>query len=157
MNRSATCTKCRDQPGFHIFSIMGTNSAGNTIYYTAPRHNIEPKFTEETMTNYLIHMDTTIGSDWVWIFDAAGLEKVDMPNPVLMRKFYKTIVERYGKSLKYIYMLNMNWKIEAIYKIIKTFSSEDTKKRVVICKEPIELVAAGIPVTVIEKVYQITI
>lgn len=76
-----------------------------------------------------------------------------MPNPILMRRFYKTIVERYGAELKYIYMLNMNWKVEAIYNVIKTFSTEDTKRRVVICKHPIDLVAAGIPTAVIERVW----
>jgi hypothetical protein len=52
-------------------------------------------------------------------------------------------------------MLNMNWKVEAIYNVIKTFSTEDTKRRVVICKDRIDLVAAGIPTAVIERVWAI--
>lgn len=147
------CTRCAVHPHFHTFDVLGRNSAGDIIYYTAPGKHIEQKFTEESVANYLSHMDMTLGHNWVWIFDAAGLEKVDMPNPMLMRRFYKTIVERYGASLKNIYMLNMNWKVDAIYNVIKTFSSEDTKRRVVPCSHPIDLIAAGIPTAVIEKVF----
>ena len=147
------CSRCSTQPGFHTFEIVGKTPSDHLIYYTAPGKHIEPCFTEETAANYLAHMDSTIGMPWVWIFDAKGLEKVDMPNPLLMRRFYKTIVERYGAELKCIYMLNMNWKVEAIYNVIKTFSTEDTKRRVVICKDRIDLVAAGIPTLIIERVW----
>ena len=152
---SNQCTRCKTQPGFHTFDVLGQNGHGDVIYYTAPGKNIELQFTEESVANYLSHMDSTAGHTWVWIFDATGLEKVDMPNPALMRRFYKSIVQRYDTSLKYIYMLHMNWKVEAIYNIIKTFSSPDVKRRVIVIKHPIELIAAGIPTSIIEKVLPI--
>ena len=130
------------------------NSNNLPIYYIAPGKNIEKVFTEETMQNYLSHMDRTIGVDCVWIFDGTGLENMDMPNPMLIQRFYKLIDERYGAYLKNIFIINMNWKVDAIYKIIKTFMSEDIKRRVTFCKHPIELVAAGIKATLVDIIYR---
>jgi hypothetical protein len=133
--------------------MIGHTKHGEAIWYSKPSLSEERRFTEETMKNYLIHLDEAAKQPYVWIFDSAGLDKLEMPNLMLMRKFYNEIKIRYRDVLKKQYVLNIGWKVNTLFNMLLPFLSEEAKRRIVNCKGPMELLADGIPAEIVMKVY----
>jgi hypothetical protein len=139
------CTKCSTQPNFHSFRQIGTTLKGIPIWYSKPFLGIEKKFVEESIPNYLAHLDEASSKGhWVWVFDSTGLDKLEMPNPILMRKFYKIVQERYANTLQNIFMLHLNWKVKLLLDVIYPFMNSKAKERLIQCDSPICLLNFGI-------------
>jgi hypothetical protein len=147
-----TCTRCQIQPAFHCFKNIGKTSCGKQIWYTRPYLSIEKKFTEESISNYLFHMDEASSEPWIWIFDATGFDKLEMPNPMLMKKFYHLIEEKYKNVLHRLYILNINWKVAAILKIVRPFLKKEAQERLAETSNPLSLLSAGVPAQIVHQV-----
>ena len=105
------------------------------------------------MKNYLIHLDEAAKQPYVWIFDSAGLDKLEAPNLMLMRKFYSEIKKRYKDVLKKQYILNIGWKTNTLFNMLMPFLSDEAKRRLVNVKSQLELVSYGIPAEIVKQVY----
>ncbi len=151
-----TCTKCAIQPNFHHFEYMGETSMGVQIFYTKPYPNIETKFTRETMNNYLYHLESTKNYchdvfPFIWIFDAYGLDKHEIPNASLMKEFYKIIDSRYKDSMKKVYILHANKMVQFILGVIKLFVKKESYEKLVLVKGPLELLEEGIVGSMVKR------
>ncbi len=147
-----SCKKCSVQPGFHNFTKLGQTATGAHIWFSSPSLTEEKRFTEESIPNYIAHMDeAATGGPWVWIFDAGGLDRLESPNPLVIRKFYMTVRERYKNTLQRIYILNMNWKVAVLYNMLHTFLCTESKKRLVHCENMLQLLHDGIPTGIVHK------
>lgn len=97
--------------------------------------------------------EAAAGGPWVWIFDSGGLDRLESPNPLVIRKFYLTVRERYKNTLQRIYILNMNWKVAVLYNMLHSFLCAESKKRLVHCETRLKLFADGIPSDIVQKVF----
>ncbi len=147
------CSKCSTRPGFHSFTLIGHTKQGEAIWYSKPSITEEKKFTEESVKNYLIHLDEAAKEPYIWIFDAAGLDKLELPNLTIMRYFYMEVKKRYKDVLKCLYILHIGWKSKIIYDMLQPFLSDEAKKRLVNCKSQLELVSYGGPAEIVKNVY----
>jgi hypothetical protein len=149
-----SCSKCSVHPGFHNFTELGQTNAGANIWFSSPSLTEEKRFTEESIPNYIAHMDeAAFAGQWVWIFDAGGLDRLESPNPLVLRKFYMTVRERYKNTLQRIYILNMNWKVTMLYNMLYTFLCAESKRRLVHCETKMVLLCDGIPADIVQKVF----
>lgn len=146
------CEKCLKNPFFHSFLYLGDTEDGHRIFYSKPSLNVEKQFREDSIPNYLSHLDDASKSSWIWIFDAGGLDKLEMPNPLVMRKFYKIIQERYKDVLLKIYMFDVNWKVSFLLSLIYPFVSKEARARLQECKTPLELLPAKIPSAIFQEI-----
>jgi hypothetical protein len=147
-----SCKKCDVRPGFHSFKMMGKTSSGKNIWYSKPALCEERAFLEESIPNYLAHLDTASTEPWIWVFDAAGLDSLIMPNPLLVRRFYLTLKKRYNHVLHRIYILNLGWKVGAILNIVRHFLNKESREHVVDCYSPLVLLNDGLPTDVIQQI-----
>ena len=93
-----------------------------------PALAVEKKFTEETSANYLLHLEEAAAhAPWIWIFYSKGLDKLEMPNLVLMRAFYRTVHKRYAGILQKIYILNTNCMMNTLFSMIFPFLSKQAR------------------------------
>ena len=138
------CTNCSKDPTFHNFEFLLRNSKGDAIYFTSPSRGKARKLTESELDNYFSHMDEASMTSWVWIIDCKGMDKFDMPNPGILRKFMESIQERYKFVLKEIFIVNMNWKMSMILQMVRPFMKEEAKKRLIICDSPLQLLHLGL-------------
>ncbi len=151
------CFRCEAQPGFHSFRNLGRTKDGHCIFYSKPSLNVERTLTESTVENLLSHMDdaTSLGT-WIYIFDAQGLDKMEMPNVLLMRKFSKTVQERYRGKMVRVFIVNKNWAFELVFNLLKPFMSKENKELYIFCSSPVILLQHDIPSDVIRTVWNKT-
>jgi hypothetical protein len=149
------CLRCEAQPGFHSFRNLGKTADGHWILYSKPSLNVERTLTESTVENLLSHMDdaSSLGT-WVYLFDAQGLDKMEMPNIQLMRKFNKTVQERYRGKMVRVYIINKNWAFELVFNLLKPFMSKENKDLYIFCSSPLLLLKEGIPPEVVQMIWQ---
>jgi hypothetical protein len=148
------CFKCSERPGFHNFQRLGYTSSGVAIWFSCPSLTEEKRFTAESIPNYIAHMDiAAAGGQWVWIFDSGGLDRLESPNPLVIRSFYKTVRERYKDTLQRIYIVNMNWKVAVLYNMLHSFLCAESKRRLVHCETKMSLLFDGIPADIVQSVF----
>ena len=140
---SRMCEACRKQPFFHSFERLGETNDGNSIFYSKPSLNVEKQFREEAIPMYIAHMDEASVRPWIWVFDAEGLDQLEIPNPFLMRRFYRLVHERYTSSLQRIYVFHGGWKVRFLLSLITPFVSVEARQRIVECASPLELPVDG--------------
>lgn len=139
------CTRCAVNPNFHSFKKVGHTRDGTAVFYSKPSLGIERRLTEQTIPNYLAHLEeASVQGPWVWVFDSGGLDKLEMPKPRIMKQFYFTIEERFGAVLQKIYVLNINWKVAFLLSIIRPFLREQAKERILVCDTRLPLIQEGI-------------
>lgn len=148
------CLRCEAQPGFHSFRQLGKTQDGHTIFYSKPSLNVEKTLTESTVANLLSHMDdaSALGT-WIYIFDAQGLDKMEMPNVVLMRKFHKAVQERYRGKMVRVFIINKNWAFELVFNLLKPFMSKENKDLYLYCSSPVFLLQHNISPDIIKTVW----
>ncbi len=148
------CLRCEAQPNFHSFLHLGTSTEGFEVFYSKPSLNVEKTFTEEMVGNFLSHMDQAAHhGKWIYLFDAQGLEKLQLPNFTLMKRFQGQVQERYKDSLVHIYIVNRNWAFELVYNILYPFMSKHHRDLYVFCKSPVQLLSRGIPTQIVQRVF----
>ncbi len=147
------CIECMKDKTFHHFDFLLRNSTGDGLYYTCPAKGKARKMTEAELQNYYAHMDEASISSWIWIIDCRGLEKLDMPNVTLLKKFMESIQERYKFVLKEIYVIHMNWKMSMILHMIKPFMKDEAKKRLILCESPLQLLKSGLTAEIAKSVF----
>ncbi len=145
------CEKCIQNPLFHQFHPLGVTEEGYGIYYSKFSLNVEKEFREESIPQYLAHMDAASRTKWIWIFDSSGLEHMPTPNPFVVKKFFKLLQERYKDSLVKIYIFDMNWKVSFLLSLVEPFMNKDMRHRIQECKSPLELVSVKIPSLVLRE------
>ena len=153
-----TCTKCAVTPNFHHFEYMGETSMGVQIFYTRPYPNIETKFTRDTMNNYLYHLEYTRNYchdvfPFIWIFDAYGLDKHEIPNPSLMKEFYSIMHSRYKDSMKKVYILHANKMVQFVLGVIKLFVKKESYAKIVMVRSAVELLEEGLAGSIVKRVF----
>jgi hypothetical protein len=154
--RMQACTKCTTHPNFHHFEYLGQTSTGRHIYYTKPYPNIETKFTEETMNNYLWHMEASkkTPGPFVWVFDAHGIDKYEIPKIKLMKEFYGKMREEYKETMERVYILNSNMITRLIMKMVEPFLKSENRGKIKTISSRSELVGEGMGMEVVTKVWK---
>jgi len=149
------CPKCLEIQGFHHFSIIGETNNGLCIYYSKPSIHTEKRLTEESIVNYLIHLDNASTKPWVWIIDSRGLDNLETPNLLLLRKFYLQLKTRYKDVLQKIFILNESFMMKIIYNMIYPFLSSEIKNLIVLCPTEEVLLNNNIDELIIKKLSEI--
>jgi hypothetical protein len=146
------CPRCLERPNFHSFHSIGKTGTLQ-IWYSKPALNEERRMTEQYVQNYLLHMDQAHnGGDWLYIFDAQGLDKMEPPNLFLMQRFYKAVQERYDTSLQKVLILNKNWAFQLVFTMIRPFMSERAKAIYHFISSPLEL-SQHVPIEIVRQIY----
>lgn len=148
------CTRCAEHANFHSFKKVGTTTKGHSIYYSKPYLGIEKQFLETSIPNYIAHMDQAATSTWIYIFDAEGLERLEMPNIMVLRRFYKIVQERYRPTLMKIYIIHLNWKTKLLLSMLLPFVSKEAKARLCESATPLDLMEAGVSGDRIRHVFE---
>ncbi len=148
------CVKCEAMPNFHSFVQKGQTTNGVNIFYSKPSLAMEKRLTEEAIPNFLWHMDeASAKGQWIWLFDTAGLEKLEVPKLGLLKSFYQTVSQRYFGTLQAIYLMNINWKVGIIFDMLRPLLSKAIQERLINCKSPLQLVEKGIPAVTVQEVF----
>jgi hypothetical protein len=114
------------------------------MYYSRISTAKEYRMNKETIGDFITHMDEASISSWVWIFDCRGLETIDMPSIKFLQEFTQLVQERYKFVLKHVYILYPNWKINIMITMIQPFLTDETRKRLIVCDSPLQLIKTGI-------------
>ncbi len=148
------CEKCIAVPRTHSFQILGRSSKGVTFMYSKPFDEPEKKFTEETIQSYYKHFDELKGQ-WVWLFDATSLHKLETPTVSILLSFYKGMEARYKDSLRCIYILHPNWRLQTIVGMIQPFMRAEAGERFVKNPSLLELVGIGMDVSLAKSLLRL--
>jgi hypothetical protein len=142
------CEACKAHPQFHSFHFVGETIDGISIFYSKPSLNVEIQFREEDIPMYLAHMDEASVRPWMWIFDAADLDTLEIPNPFLLIRFYKLVSQRYASFLQRIVFFHCNWKVKVLLSMIRPFVS---REQIVELTSPLELTTLGLSMDLLSK------
>lgn len=138
------CTSCSKEKGYHSFEYIGRTPQNTMIYYSRVSNSKEHRMNDETLIDFITHMDEASISAWVWIFDCRGIEKMDMPSIQFLQEFTHLIQERYKFVLETIYIIHPNWKINIMFTMAQPFLKDDLRKRLIRCDSPLQLSKIGI-------------
>jgi hypothetical protein len=138
-----SCKYCSEEKGYHSFDFLGRTTQNDTIYYSRISSAKEYRMNNETIVDFITHMDEASISSWVWIFDCRGLEAIDMPSIKFLQEFTQLVQERYKFVLKHVYILYPNWKINIMITMIQPFLKDETRKRLILCDSPLHLIKTG--------------
>ena len=152
---SMPCEKCQSVPHTHSFQILSQSSKGITFLYSKPFDALEKRFTEETIQCYYKHFDELKGQ-WIWLFDATSLHKLETPSLSILLSFYKGLETRYKDSLRCIYILHPNWRLQTIVGMIQPFMRAGADERFIKDPSLLELVGAGLDVSLAKSLLRLT-
>jgi hypothetical protein len=138
------CARCRKDPTFHSFEFISRNSQGDAIYYTCPSKGKLRELKEDSIPDFISHMDSASIGAWIWIIDCSGLESFHLPSISALQKLMVLIQERYRFVLRHIYILNCNWKMNMILSMGRPFMKEEAKKRLTVLDSRLPLVTLGL-------------
>ena len=137
------CSRCKHDPTFHNFEFLSRTPTGETIYYTCPGKGKQREMTEDSIFDYVAHMDEASSSGWYWIIDCNGLESFHMPTISVLQKFLQLIQDRYKYVLKNVFIININWKMQIMLQMAKPFMKDQAKERLTIVKNKLQFFASG--------------
>lgn len=138
-----SCKKCQVDSTYHHFEFLSRLPTGDTIYTTCPSKGKQRSMKEDSIQDYVAHMDEASTSGWIWIIDCSGLESFHMPNVSILQKFMNIIQDRYKYVLKKVYIININWKMHMILSLIKPFMKDEAKERLSIVTSKLQLLNQG--------------
>jgi hypothetical protein len=139
----SSCKKCTADPQFHNFDFVSRHPSGDAIYYTSPAKGKQRSMKEDSIPDYMSHMDDASTTGWVWLIDCSGMESFHMPSLPVLRQFMNIIQERYRFVLKKVYIININWKMHVILNMVKPFMKEEAKERISVIESKLQLVSLG--------------
>ena len=137
------CKKCEKNPIFHSFEFASRLSTGEGVYYTCPSKGVQREMKEDSIIDYVAHMDGASIGSWIWIIECSGLEAFHLPSLSVLQKFMTVIQERYKFVLRKVYIVNTNWKMNIILNITKPFIQNDMKNKLVIVQSTLHLLSYG--------------
>ncbi len=140
------CERCSRDPTYHSFEFISRSSQGDGVYYTCPAKGKLRDMKEDSIPDFVAHMDSASIGAWIWIIDCSGLESFHMPSITVLRKFMSLIQDRYKYVLKHVYIMNINWKMNMILSMIKPFMKDEAKERLTIIQSKLQFVQLGINV-----------
>lgn len=108
---------------------------------------------EDSIPDYIAHMDQASTSGWVWVIDCSGLESFHMPNITVLQKFMGVIQDRYRYVLKKVFIINVNWKMQMILSMVKPFMKEEAKERLVIVNSKLQMLTHGFHAETVTKIH----
>jgi len=130
-----TCPICLLNPQSH--SLTKVLEKNNTIYfYTCPSKALL-HFDKTGIINHYNGVFSEIPADkeWVWIFDGKNYNSQHSLQVDLAIEITK-LTTKFSKNLKNIIIINPNFYINSIYKIVYPFVNKKMKSVVNIIKEP---------------------
>lgn len=139
-----SCKHCSKEKGYHSFDFLGRTTENDSIYYSRISSAKEYRMNKETIVDFINHMDDASITAWVWIFDCRGLEAIDMPSINFLQEFTQLVQERYKFVLKHVYIIYPSWKINIMITMIQPFLKDETRKRIIRCDSPLQLIKLGI-------------
>lgn len=145
------CRRCEKEEGYHSFEFQGRTTHGDAIFLTRVSNSKEIKLTEESMKDYITHMDEASISSWIWIFDCRGMEKIEVPSLKSLKTFSEIIEERYKFVLKQTVLLHPNWKMNIMLSMLQPFMKDESKKRIIRCESSLQLYEKGVSADLIRK------
>jgi hypothetical protein len=122
--------------------------------YSKPFDALEKQFTDETIQCYYQHLDDLKGQ-WIWLFDATNLHTLETPSMKLLLSFYKGLETRYKDSLRCMYILHPNWRLQTIVGMIQPFMRAEATERFVKNPSLLELVGVGIDVSLAKSLLRL--
>jgi hypothetical protein len=145
------CHRCISDPTYHSFEFISRNPQGDGIYYTCPSKGKLRAMKDDSIPDFVAHMDSASIGAWIWIIDCSGLESFHMPSITVLRKFLSIIQDRYKYVLKHVYIMNTNWKMNMILSMIKPFMKDEAKERLTIIQSKLQFIDLGINVNTIKS------
>lgn len=145
------CRRCKEDSAFHNFEFLARTSTGETIYYTCPAKGKQREMKEDSIVDYVAHMDEASMTAWYWIIDCSGLESFHMPNISTLNLFLEVIQERYKHVLKKVFILNINWKMNIILSMIKPFINDKAKDRLTVVTSKLQFFQNGFDSATLSK------
>lgn len=145
------CRRCKHDSTFHSFEFLSKTPTGETIYYTCPAKGKQREMKEDSIIDYIAHMDEASSSGWFWIIDCTGLESFHMPSISVLQKFLQVIQDRYKYVLKHVFIMNINWKMQIILSMIKPFMKDQAKERLTIISNKLQFFQNGFDAKTIAK------
>jgi hypothetical protein len=91
---------------------------------------------------------------FVWIFDAYGIDKYEIPKMKLMKEFYGKMREEYKDVLECIYILNSNMITRLILKMVEPFLKSENRGKMRTISSRVELLQEGMSAQVVTKVWK---
>ena len=138
------CKNCAKEKGYHSFEFLGRTKSDDAIYYSNISKAKEHRLNEETIVDFIAHMDEASITSWIWIFDCRGLEAIHMPSMKILREFTQLIQERYKFVLKHIYIVYPNWKMNIMLSMVQPFLKDETRRRLVVCESALQFFQSGV-------------
>jgi len=91
---------------------------------------------------------------FVWIFDAYGIDKYEIPKMKLMKSFYENMRKEYKDTMECVYILHSNMITRLIMKMVEPFLKSENRGKMKTISSRMELLQEGIPMSVITKVWK---
>lgn len=144
------CPDCQKNPFYHSFRNLGRSGDGRSILFSKPSEAVENSLTEGTIPKYIDHLnEVSEKGEWVWILDSRGFENLEVPSLSALHSIYSKLTDQISNTLKTIFIIHSNWKIELILTVCGPFISQETRNKICVIGSPLELLNHKIPLTAV--------
>jgi len=124
-----SCLECKADPTTHSFEKIGSFH-NNHIFYTSYK-SIKDYSNANAITEHISEMLQGIsGESWIWIMDNKYTQMKHMMQLNVSLKLLKLLRERYGASLKAIYLLNSGAIIQTAMITLNPFMNKGFKESI---------------------------
>lgn len=124
------CTACLEDPTTHSFERVGELQSHSHIFYTSYK-SIKDYTNANAITAHIMEaLEGIKGESWVWIMDCKSMQTKHVMQLTVSLKLLKLLRERFGVSLKAIYLLNSGTIINAAMVTLGPFMNREFKESI---------------------------
>ena len=134
------CTACVEDPTTHSFEGIGERASHLHIFYTSYK-SIKDYSNAQAISAHITEVLEGIkGEPWVWIMDCKFMQTKHMMQLTVSLKLLKLLRERYGVSLKALYLLNSGTILSTAMVTLSPFMNQEFKESIhKLAGSPLEL------------------
>ena len=124
------CEKCKVNPSYHNFKLLGQLHDGARVVYSCPAAAIEVCPTKEAFPEYIAHLEEASQYNWIWIVDCKGIQSKNIPTLEVLKQMCETMQTRFIHKIVAVYLIQMDWRMHMVLNLIQPFLTPITKKKI---------------------------
>jgi hypothetical protein len=121
------CHICHIDPTSHSFQRIQWENPKVNLFYSCPAKATKYFESSGVIDHFRVHLEENNNNPWAYILDCKGFTMWHATQIHISMTLADMIQNRYGKSLKKVWIINYSWPIKIILNAILTVLSDDLK------------------------------
>jgi hypothetical protein len=111
-SKTTPCEICNIDPKSHSFKIIPCNNPDINLFYSCPCEATKYFDSQGVINHFKLYLEQNNNQPWAYILDCKGFTLGHSTKINTSFEIVSMITNKYGKSLKKVWIINYTWKIK---------------------------------------------